>query len=217
MTRGPDCLPRRAWTAADNEQLRALMAEGLSRRAVAAGLKRTENAVRMQCRKLGLQFCEATARARASAAVALMWQSSSYRAKVSAGISAAWTADRRARQADAARGRRLWEFGQAELAAGSEARRRQQQAAAKAMRALRKDALAWCPLEYRQDYRMLQRVGGYRAAEARALIEQQIASDLERYAATGQLPQAERQQSAGHHGARCLPVARRTSWKGPRS
>ena len=175
------------------------MAEGLSRRDVAAGLKRSESAVRMQCHKLGLHFCPAKAKARANAAMALIWQTPEYRAKVSAGVSASWTADRRAGQADAARGRRLWEFGQAVLAAEGEPRKHQQRQAAAAMRALRKEALAWCPLEYRADYRLLQTAGGYSAADARAMIEEQIARDLKRYAATGRLPQSERLEA----GRRC--------------
>ena len=73
---------------------------------------------------------------------------------------------------------------QAKIAAGV--------AAAASMRALRREALAWCPLEYRADYRRLKVVKGFTAAEARALIEDQIAHDLRRYAATGRLPQSAR-------------------------
>lgn len=196
MKRGPDLLPRRPWTEADNEQLRALMAEGRSRREVAAALARSENAVRLQCRKLGLRFDETRARDRMRSAVAKAWTSPGYRERVGAKISASWTPERRAAQAVAARDRRLWTFGHAVLAEGGEARARQRCAAAAALRALRRKALAWCPLEYRDDYRLLKTAGGYSAADARRLIEQQIDRDLRRYASTRRLPQAARMRTA---------------------
>lgn len=55
--------------------------------------------------------------------------------------------------------------------------------------------LAWCPMEYRDDYRRLKEVDLISAPEARRMIEAQIARDLERYAATGVLPQATRRKA----------------------
>jgi hypothetical protein len=52
--------------------------------------------------------------------------------------------------------------------------------------------MAWCPVEYRDDYHRLVRTYGVRAADARQMIEQQIAVDLGRYVATGQLQQSAR-------------------------
>ena len=52
--------------------------------------------------------------------------------------------------------------------------------------------LAWCPLEYRDEYRHLTRVKQLPAAEARTIIERAIATDARRYAATGVLPQFQR-------------------------
>lgn len=196
MKRGPDLQPRRFWTEADNQQLRELMAAGLSRRDVAASLGRSENAVRMQCRKLGLVFCRLRARARIAAAMADVWQSLEYRAKVGEAVAATWTDERRAKQSQMSRERQLWKHGHAALAPDTEARARQKAAASAAMRAMRSQALAWCPMEYRDDYRFLQKSGGYRAAEARVIIEAQIATDLELYAKTGRLPQSRRSQSS---------------------
>lgn len=56
-----------------------------------------------------------------------------------------------------------------------------------AMRRLGEYRLAWCPLEYREDYWVLKRVKHYSAAQARAMIEESIATDLRRYEITGQL------------------------------
>lgn len=52
--------------------------------------------------------------------------------------------------------------------------------------------LAWCPVEYRDDYRRLVKWQGVKAAEARRMIEAQITADATRYAATGVLPQSQR-------------------------
>ena len=56
-----------------------------------------------------------------------------------------------------------------------------------AMRRLGQHRIAWCPLEYREDYRILKRVKHYSAAQAREMIEARIAADLRRYELTGQL------------------------------
>jgi len=53
--------------------------------------------------------------------------------------------------------------------------------------------LSWCPVEYRDEYRRLVRTKLIRAPEARRMVEDMIAADLARYAATGVLPQAARQ------------------------
>lgn len=56
--------------------------------------------------------------------------------------------------------------------------------------------VAWCPLEYRVDYRRLTRVKHLAASQARAIIETQIATDARRYARTGILPQSNRTASS---------------------
>ncbi len=56
--------------------------------------------------------------------------------------------------------------------------------------------LAWCPVEYRDDYRRLVKWQGVKAAEARRMIETQIDKDAARYAATGVLPQSRRSEGA---------------------
>lgn len=71
------------------------------------------------------------------------------------------------------------------VAAGSDVR-------ARAGRTLSQTRLGWLPPEYRDDYFHLRRNFKYRAREARRIIEDQIARDLDRYAATGVLPQASR-------------------------
>lgn len=53
-------------------------------------------------------------------------------------------------------------------------------------------AMAWCPLEYRADYFRFRVSKRMLAADARALVEELIATDLARYAKTGQLQQAKR-------------------------
>lgn len=60
------------------------------------------------------------------------------------------------------------------------------------MAALSRRRMAWCPLEYQADYRRFTRAKCLPAATARRMIEEQIAADRERYARTGQLPQAAR-------------------------
>lgn len=51
--------------------------------------------------------------------------------------------------------------------------------------------LSWCPIEYRDEYRRLRINGGFRARDARRIIEQQIERDLNRYVETGQLQRSE--------------------------
>lgn len=53
-------------------------------------------------------------------------------------------------------------------------------------------AIGWCPLEYRDEYRRLTGKMGVRAADARRMIEAQIAKDLATYQRTGVM-----QRSAG--------------------
>lgn len=74
-------------------------------------------------------------------------------------------------------------------AAGSEAR-------ARAAIALSRARLGWLPPEYRDDYFHLRRTFKFRAAEARQIIERQIDRDLDRYLATGVLPQTQRRKAA---------------------
>lgn len=52
--------------------------------------------------------------------------------------------------------------------------------------------LAWCPVEYRDEYKRLIRTHLIKAADARRMIEEQIAADLRRYRATGELQRAKR-------------------------
>lgn len=47
--------------------------------------------------------------------------------------------------------------------------------------------LAWCPIEYRDAYMRLVNRHKIAAADARAMIERQIETDLERYQRTGKL------------------------------
>lgn len=65
-------------------------------------------------------------------------------------------------------------------AAGTEARQ-------KAGRSLSRTRLGWLPLEYRDEYFRLRNNHKYSAADARRIIEDQIARDLDRYVATGLL------------------------------
>ncbi len=48
-------------------------------------------------------------------------------------------------------------------------------------------ALAWCPIEYRSLYLRISNKAGITAAEARKMVEEQIAKDLKAYHSTGQL------------------------------
>lgn len=73
--------------------------------------------------------------------------------------------------------------------AGSEARLR-------AGRAASATKLAWCPPEYRDDYRNLVKRQGIRAVQARKMIQETIAADARRYTATGVLPQTARREGA---------------------
>lgn len=60
------------------------------------------------------------------------------------------------------------------------------------MRALSRKRLEWCPLEYRDTYRRLTRSKNLTAAEARSVIEAQIAADVTAYQRTGALSQHRR-------------------------
>ena len=55
--------------------------------------------------------------------------------------------------------------------------------------------LGWCPLEYRPLYTSLRNKNRISAAEARRVVELQIAHDLEKYQRTGELPQTTRPQT----------------------
>lgn len=57
--------------------------------------------------------------------------------------------------------------------------------------------LAWCPPEYRDEYKRLVKRQNIPAAQARPMIEDMVAADARRYAATGELPQSTRTEGAG--------------------
>lgn len=173
MGRGPDTQPRRSWTDADNDQLRRLMAEGLSRRDVAAAAGRSEGAIRIQCNKLDLKFCPIAAKRRAREAMVAIRQSPEYRAKLSAGVRAAFSDEHRATLSARCHRLRLWERGQAVLATDPEAAQRRADKARVNMAKHRRDVLAWCPEPYRDTYRG-------NAAEAKRVTLDQIAADAER-------------------------------------
>lgn len=106
----------------------------------------------------------------------------------------------RAMRAEQGRRVGLLGLGKEKNAAGSPAR-------VTAGRKRTETVLAWCPVEYRDEYRRLVRTKLIRAPEARRMVEDMIAADLARYAATGILPQSARLQAAAaeieqsHNGA----------------
>lgn len=60
------------------------------------------------------------------------------------------------------------------------------------LRAYNRERLAWCPLEYRDEYRRLTRIKHYGAKEARRMVKKLVAADLRRHLRTGAMPQQER-------------------------
>lgn len=112
------------------------------------------------------------------------WADPNERARLGKAISAAVTPEERQRR----RERGKISCNARAAAAGGEARR-------KAGLTLSRQKLPWLPLEYRADYFYLRNIHKMRAPEAREVIEAQIARDLQRYAATGVLPQTSRGHS----------------------
>lgn len=172
--RGPDHLPRRLWSAEDDDLLRALMAEKLSRKEVAERLGRTEWAIGDRCRRLGLEFDKAVARQRAAVAMSKVYSDPSYKAKLSKAISRAWSPERRAAMREAALERRFWEEGHKTLREDPEARARQKARAAQAGREWGEKRMAWCPPKFREEYRFLTRRKNLTPIEARALLQPRI-------------------------------------------
>jgi hypothetical protein len=183
--RGLDKKSRRPWSAADDAQLVALVGQGLSRRDVAALAGRSQGAVRIRAKKLNVQFCPERAKQRAREAMAAIRQSPEYRAKLSAGVKAAMTDERRAYHSERCTKLRLWERGQAVLATDAEAAKRRAEKASVNLRKHRLDAMAWCPPAYRDEYHVLaSKLRGRGGAEqARRMIEDTIARDKRRAAA----------------------------------
>jgi hypothetical protein len=155
------------------------MAEGLSRRDVAAAAGRSEGAVRIQCHKLGLKFCPIARARRSREGVQAVWRTPEYRAKVSAGVRAAYTEEHRATLSARCHRLRLWERGQAVLATDPEAAQRRADKARVNMAKHRRDALAWCPEPYRDTYRA-NAAKLRNAAEAKRVTLDQIAADAAR-------------------------------------
>lgn len=84
----------------------------------------------------------------------------------------------------------LMKLGTAATPAGSPAR----VAAGKAVSATK---LAWCPPEYRDEYKYLIRTKRIPAVEARQIILSTVKADAARYRSTGVLPQASRAERTG--------------------
>jgi len=149
-------MPRR-WTAEDDAILLAMMAECRSRRDIAAALGRSESTITRRCQMLGVEFSRELSDANRRATMIARWQTPEYRADISAKASASWTDERRATM----RARSL---------------------AAKERGATfppKNKRLDWCPAEYRDDYHLLTR-SKMTAAEAREIIEAQMARDAKR-------------------------------------
>jgi hypothetical protein len=60
--------------------------------------------------------------------------------------------------------------------------------------------LAWCPIEYRDEYRRFRVSKRFLAHEAREAVEALIAVDLKRYRLSGELQQAKRRGSGRERG-----------------
>lgn len=101
--------------------------------------------------------------------------------------STAWAQSPAGRERKAATGRALFEV---RMPAAARARSHAPAARAKAERTKRERRFGWLPLEYRPDYRRLTRSLRISAAEARAIVEEQIRRDAERHVATGKLQRA---------------------------
>lgn len=78
---------------------------------------------------------------------------------------------------------------------------------------IREARLGWCPPEKRESYRFLVRSKCYPAAEARAIIEAEIAAEKKRQLA--KLSPFERQQRALERGATLSPSLERPSLDSP--
>lgn len=61
--------------------------------------------------------------------------------------------------------------------------------------------MAWCPIEYRAEYRRLVSTKLVRAPEARRMVEDMIEADLRRAHTTGQLPQTARLEACAGNEA----------------
>lgn len=120
-------------------------------------------------------------RAAASRAMSRRWANPNEAARLGRAISAGITPEERERR----RARGTICCNARAAAAGSDVRDR-------AGRTLSQTRLGWLPLEYRDDYFRLRSNHKYSAADARRLIEAQIAADHARYLATGQLQQSRR-------------------------
>lgn len=120
-------------------------------------------------------------RAAVSKAMARRWADPNEARRLATAVSAGITPEERERRRQ--RGRICCNCRAA--AAGSEARIR-------AGRTLSQTRLGWLPIEYRPDYDFLRRTYKMSAADARRMIEDQIARDLERYQETGQLQRTAR-------------------------
>jgi hypothetical protein len=108
----------------------------------------------------------------------------------------------------------VWRIGQAAQPAGSEARR-------KAARSLRATRLAWCPEDLRQDYVDLIKLKGFKAAEARRMIEDQHEVAMQRWRRANGLDAAVAAKTEPDHAARASLAAKlvelrpvpRTGWR----
>jgi len=74
----------------------------------------------------------------------------------------------------------------------AKARSHSPEARARRGRQISERYLSWCPIEYREHYRLLIRSKRMLSADARAAIEDLIKVDARRYARTGKLQQAAR-------------------------
>lgn len=177
----------RTWKQADLTRLAELIEQGLPHKEIAGILGRTREAVSNRCQLLGLQNREAAIRNGVAAKRADPEKEKMRAAR----ISASWTPERRARQAQIAR--RVAR----DHPAGSPARR-------KAAERQSNTALSWCPREYRDDYRLMVR-SGIPAREARETTLARIRADEARrkaaHARAAALSPFERQMRALHGGA----------------
>jgi len=147
--------PRHKWKPCDDDALRAMCERNCDWPIIAKRMGRTICSVRRRAQRLDLKLDIFRDPKRGAAKVA-----------------ASYTPERRARYSDRCKRIKIWEGGHAVIAANPQINVEKGKAVSRAKQAW----WNWCPPQYRDQYRALTR-SQFTAAEARAIVEAQIAKD----------------------------------------
>lgn len=180
--RSAETMPRRPWTAYEDDMLRSMKTASASGKEIADVLGRTPVAVKQRAFKIGADMCDRDVhRERAKQGLAASKLTPEYKAAHSAGLTAAWASNpgRREQAAALAKARDLQGSSRRAISACPVKQERQRERGRKLAASRGVAAWSWCPAYLAEAYRGLK-LRGFPPTEAKRIVLDDFTRDLRR-------------------------------------